>query len=101
MYGLPYAGASVSATTITEIWTTTGIKNPGGNVIRSIIYPNPVKSESTILMSTAENKQFENLNLLVYDILGNVVRKQLIPDFTGSITLPFRKDELSTGMYYW
>lgn len=101
MYGLPYAGASASAEPILEVWNTTGIQNPSGNGIRAIVYPNPVRSESNLMISSDGEFPGTGLEFHVYDVLGNVVRKIIIPDFSTSTSLLFHKEGLTAGVYYW
>ncbi|HRH66960.1 MAG TPA: alkaline phosphatase family protein [Bacteroidia bacterium] len=101
MFGLPYAGASAAATPIEEIWLATGIHSLDADAIRSAVYPNPVKSESNLVLSSNSAQSFTDLELAVYDILGNIVRRQAIRNFSGSTSVPFRKEGLPTGMYYW
>ena len=99
MYGLPYAGASSTAQTITECWVTAA----GINQIKAStgisIYPNPVSTTATIHFSGAEN--LSDLQLEVYDIIGNKVR-DLTREFVEQRgDMIFNREGLKSGIYFY
>lgn len=100
MFGLPYAGASAAADPIIEIWKTTGIEQPSGEALRVILYPNPVKENANLVIS-GNVKFATTLEFRLFDILGNCVKKQSILNYRGQTSIPFKRDDLSSGIYYW
>jgi hypothetical protein len=101
MYQLPYAGNSATATTITDVWkadNTTSVIEAVQNVSFTIT-PNPVSSIAQVEISGA--KDFNQCTLMIYDVLGNVVR-----DLSHELRLHhgsfiFNRDDIRNGIYFY
>lgn len=99
MYGLPYAGASSSAQTITECWITAAGINQLNASTGISVYPNPVSTKASIRFSGTVN--FSNVQLALYDLVGNKVR-ELTNEFVeqkGNVI--FNREGLKSGIYFY
>jgi len=99
MYGLPYAGASVAAQTITECWIqATGIGQLN-EVNKIFIAPNPIASISSI--SFSGTKDFSALQFEVYDLIGNKVRDLTAEFIAQRGNMIFNREGLTSGIYFY
>jgi len=72
MYSLNYICNAATSTTITDVWLAPNAVNPVSQTDQKsfIVYPNPLSDESIIRYHLDKK---ENVNLDVYDLLGNKV----------------------------
>jgi hypothetical protein len=101
MFQLPYAGNSATATTITEVWkaeNTTAVNETPQTVMLAIT-PNPISSFAQMEISGA--KDLNQCTLMIYDVLGNVVRdlSQELRFHHGSFV--FDRDAIRNGIYFY
>ncbi len=100
MYGLPYAGQSVSAKPIDEIWKLSGINEVKNSVkATATFYPNPISENSNLFISSNNQSVQGEYQLNLYDITGRLTKEEKIPVLSAQKGYAFRRNGLSDGLY--
>ena len=100
MYSLPHAGNSANAQSIDEIWLSTlGVQDLSETSLSAIVYPNPIKENSRILITEETGKSTSDMHLSIYDIAGKLVSDEIIHILPGKNSYAFRKEGFSNGVY--
>jgi hypothetical protein len=60
-------------------------------------YPNPFNSEATIQVTTPISPQRSTITL--FNIIGQSVRKEILPPFSGTYAFHLYAGDLPTGVY--
>lgn len=100
MFGLPYAGNSVSATTIKEIWKTTSVNSVKSNYRPTFsFYPNPLTDQTTLIVTGEIEKYKGEFRLVMFDALDRLVRDEKITDLISNKEFILRRNGLKDGLY--
>ncbi|MBP6334074.1 MAG: T9SS type A sorting domain-containing protein [Bacteroidia bacterium] len=100
MYGLPYSGNSANSEAINEIWRlNSGISDSKNSSWTVNIAPNPITSESKLIIEATEN--IKEIDLQVYNILGSKILEKKFGNVSGPIDLPLNPESMSKGVYFY
>lgn len=88
IYGLGYAGAAATGTTITDVWKTpSSVNNVTNNAVALNVYPNPASNAIHFSLNNAANA---TISLTVSDVLGKTM---------GSYNSNTNDIEINTGNF--
>ncbi len=65
--------------------------------LQIVVYPNPAKSDFTLSINNADNKQAD---IVVFDPLGKLVAQRKVNLATGENSTHFDSDEWPRGIYH-
>ena len=101
MFTLPHSGNSINATPITEIWrTSTSISETNVRyALNTVVYPNPVNSDSKIEIDNETASSPEKVSLFIYDITGRIKNETDLLLMPGRNVFAFRREGLPSGVY--
>jgi len=86
-------GETLYPNTIGNCQVINSIPNPSQNTFHSIVYPNPFHSFAALNLSL----EFENIELTIYNALGEIVAQQKITNHSSII----KRDKLDDGIYFY
>ena len=92
--GYILAGVASEGMLLKKIGGTTSIKNNALSNFNIEVFPNPMISQTTFEIKTAN---FKNINLQIFDVMGKMVREET---HTDSI-FTFYKKNFSSGIYFY
>jgi hypothetical protein len=75
--------------------TTTGIENEAVEALT--VYPNPASSDLNLSFFIHNN---DHLNIEIYNITGQNIYQECLPDFVGSYHKTINIESLSQGIYF-
>lgn len=101
MFNLPYAGASSNAVPIEEVWLINSVRTVSSEAINSIVYPNPVSDQANIQIDQTEVHSSGKLILSIVDAAGKEVRAERVMVTAGQKSVPFKREGLTAGMYFY
>lgn len=100
MFDLPYAGNSINAQSIDEIWfSTVDVPALDRNIDKAIVFPNPVSDFSMIRFSEELLMNDDQMHFFLIDVNGRIVSDEIIQVIPGIKSYAFRKDYLPGGIY--
>ena len=100
MFGLPYAGQSVSAKPIEEIWKLSGINDvKQSSRVSASFFPNPISENSNLIITSNNQSLMGEYQLNLYDVTGRLTREEKIPILIAQKGYAFRRNGLSEGLY--
>jgi hypothetical protein len=100
MYGLPYAGQSVSAKPIEEIWKLSGISDVKNSLKATVsFFPNPIIEDANVLITSEHSFVNGDYQLYIYDATGRLSREEKIPVLSAQKGFAFRREGLTDGLY--
>ena len=65
----------------------------------SMIYPNPMRDNATLLISDYGENNESQMHFRMYDATGRMVNDETIQVLPGKNHFPFRKENLPSGIY--
>lgn len=73
------------------------VTNPATNGLEVLVQPNPVDEISYLRIKT----ESPSVKIILTDVLGQVLREELVHVDNGTVKIPFITRNLVKGMYYW
>lgn len=100
MYALPYSANSATAEPINEIWRISSGLDQQAKASWSVeIAPNPISSESKLILNSTEN--LSEIEFQLYNVLGSKILDKYLQNVSGQVSIPFKPEDLDKGVYFY